>query len=114
EFAAASCDDAGTAEEIRRWWLPARGFGGYLADPHTATGLSAARRIPSGAVPSVVLSTAHPAKFPDAVEAAVGDRPALPDWLTLDGTRERYTVLPPDQARIETFVLERARAARSS
>ena len=66
------------------------------------------------AVPMVVLSTAHPAKFPDAVEAACGVRPALPDWLADLGERpERVSVLPADQAAVETFRrLGVARAAR--
>ena len=66
---------------------------GYCVDPHTAVGLAVAEketRDPS--VPMVVLSTAHPAKFPDAVEAACGVRPALPDWLADLGKRpERVT-----------------------
>ena len=55
---------------------------GMLVDPHTAVGLGAARaagRDP--AVPMVVLATAHPAKFPDAVEQATGVRPPLPAHL---------------------------------
>ena len=61
----------------------------------------------------VVLSTAHPAKFPDAVEAACGVRPALPEWLSdLDERPERVTVLPVDQAAVERFILATSRAAR--
>jgi threonine synthase len=61
----------------------------------------------------VVLSTAHAAKFPDAVERACGARPRLPDWLADLGQRpERVTVLPPDQPTVERFVLEVSRAAR--
>ena len=61
----------------------------------------------------VMLSTAHAAKFPDAVEAACGVRPPLPDWLAdLASRRERVTVLPPDQATVERLVLDVSRAAR--
>jgi threonine synthase len=64
-------------------------------------------------VPMIVLSTAHPAKFPDAVEAACGTRPALPDWLAhLDARPERVTTLPNDQAAVEKFILAASRAAR--
>jgi threonine synthase len=60
-----------------------------------------------------VLSTAHPAKFPDAVAAACGHTPALPDWLAdLPARRERMTVLPADQAAIERFILGASRAAQ--
>jgi threonine synthase len=61
----------------------------------------------------VVLSTAHPAKFPDAVEAACGQRPALPDWLAdLAKRPERLTRLPADQAAVEKFISAASRAAR--
>jgi len=60
----------------------------------------------------VVLETAHPAKFPEAVEAACGVRPALPEWLAdLDKRPERVTVLPVDQSAVERFVLKTSRAA---
>jgi threonine synthase len=61
----------------------------------------------------IVLSTAHAAKFPDAVEAACGHRPPLPEWLgDLCERRERVTVLPAEQPQIEKFVLAASRAAR--
>ena len=51
---------------------------GYLADPHTAIGIAAARaHPPAHGVPTVAMATAHPAKFPDAIEQAVGIRPAI-------------------------------------
>ena len=55
----------------------------------------------------------HPAKFPEAVAAATGHAPKLPDWLGDLGRRdERITVLPADQAAVEKFVLSASRAAR--
>jgi threonine synthase len=60
-----------------------------------------------------VLSTAHPAKFPDAVAAAYGQRPKLPDWLAdLPERAERVSVLPADQAAVEKYVSSASRAAR--
>jgi threonine synthase len=87
---------------------------GYCADPHTAVGLAVIEKEHRDpAVPMVALSTAHPAKFPDAVEAATGVRPALPEWLgSLMTKRERMTVLPADQAAVEQFVVNASRAAR--
>ena len=71
-------DDAGTEAEIRRLYAST----GYLADPHTAIGIAAARAPGAGAgVPTVAMATAHPAKFPDAIEQAVGWRPPLPPRL---------------------------------
>src|SRR3546814_15384750 len=59
-----------------RW---ANDAAGQLIDPHTAVGLAAARLSDvDPAIPMVTLATAHPAKFPDAVERATGLRPQLP------------------------------------
>jgi threonine synthase len=79
---------------------------GVLLDPHTAVGVGAAleaRRDPS--VPMVCLATAHPAKFPDAVEEATGVRPELPPALAdLFDRPERYEVLPNDLAAVRSFI----------
>jgi threonine synthase len=87
---------------------------GRFADPHTAVGIAVAEketRDPS--IPIIVLGTAHPAKFPDAVEAACGVRPALPDWLAdLDRRPERVTAMAADQGAVERFILAASRAAR--
>jgi threonine synthase len=57
----------------------------------------------------VTLATAHPAKFPDAVERATGQRPALPPRIgDLFEREERYDVLPATLDAIEGFVAERA------
>ncbi len=109
-FIADRASEQESAATIRAWMKEA----GYCADPHTAVALAVAEkesRDPS--VPMVVLSTAHPAKFPDAVAAACGVTPGLPDWLAdLPGRPERFTVLPADQGQIEKFVLSASRAAR--
>ena len=61
----------------------------------------------------VVLGTAHAAKFPDAMEAACGVRPPLPDWLAdLLERPERVTLLPADPAQVERHILSTSRAAR--
>jgi len=88
---------------------------GTLMDPHTAIGVAAARADraahPSD-TPMVVLGTAHPAKFPDAVERATGVRPPLPAHLAdLYDRDESYDVLPNDLARVQAYVRERAAAA---
>jgi threonine synthase len=107
-FAAERADEAATAAQMRTTLKEA----GYVADPHTAVALAVAekeRGDPS--VPMVVLSTAHPAKFPDAVAKACGVTPKLPDWLGDLMTRpENITVLPADQGAVERFVLSHSRA----
>jgi threonine synthase len=109
-FTADRADEEETAATIRTILKET----GYGVDPHTAVGIAVAEKEPRDpAVPMVALSTAHPAKFPDAVEAACGHRPPLPDWLADLGERpERITRLPPDQAAVELFILAASRAAR--
>ena len=93
-------DDAGTTAEIRR--LHGQG---YLADPHTAIGVAAARSYPCTQAPTIVTATAHPAKFPDAMKAATGARPPLPPHLAdLYEREERFTTAPNDLAAIESQV----------
>ena len=110
EFDAGRADETETAAAIRAAWREA----GELVDPHTAVALAVADRDTTDTkVPSIVLSTAHPAKFPDAVEAACGQRPQLPAWLDgLMTKSEHMRVMKNDQAEVERFVLSASRAAK--
>ena len=105
DFSAASATETDIAELIRR----IRDTTGYIAEPHTACGIIAAERtLKAGATPQVVLSTAHPAKFPDAMEAILGERPPLPPRLaSLMTDPERMTALPNDLGAVERFVEDR-------
>ena len=108
-----AASEAEVAAEIRETWNES----GYLADPHTAIGIGAARQklARDPATPMVVLGTAHPAKFPAAVKAACGVEPALPAHLAdLMERKERVTELPNDLAAVEKFVREHARAVRGA
>ena len=86
-----------------------------MLDPHTATGVRAARvRLAADpATPVVALSTAHPAKFPDAIERAIGHAaaPARISWRPGWTAPERFTILENDEARVAEFIAERARGA---
>ncbi|NMJ40514.1 threonine synthase [Roseomonas sp. JC162] len=107
-FRGFTLDDAGTLAEIRHLWTSS----GYLADPHTAVGTAAARALAPAdpAVPAIVAATAHPAKFPDAVERATGFRPPLPARLAdLYEREERFSVLADDLGVIEAAVRAHAR-----
>lgn len=100
-FRAARCDDDQTlatmADVYRR--------SGLLIDPHTAVGLSAARQQGPSEVPVVTLATAHPAKFPDAVERATGVHPELPEHLAdLLERPEQSTSMGNDLAAVQSFV----------
>ena len=79
---------------------------GEMIDPHSAIGVAAARAVERPrSVPVVALATAHPAKFPDAVEQACGRRPALPARLAdLMERPERMTVLPNEITAIQAEI----------
>ena len=80
---------------------------GEVLCPHSAVGVKVAEEH-LGSSPMVTLATAHPAKFPDAVEAAMGLRPALPRWLTdLFDRDERVTEMPNDLQLMKSLVRER-------
>jgi threonine synthase len=108
-FSAARADEDETAAAIRTMLRET----GHLIDPHTAVGVAVAEKeTRDRSVPMIVLGTAHAAKFPDAVEAACGVRPVLPEWLAdLDQRPERVTVLPVDQGAVERHILSVSRAA---
>ncbi len=112
EFSAAAATMDEVAAEIKRTRDETNG---YLLDPHTACGVVALRKrpSPSSAVPEVVLATAHPAKFPDAMKAITGEEPKLPRRLkNLLTDRERATPLPNDVRSVESYIETNARAAR--
>ena len=83
---------------------------GMMIDPHTAVGVAAAHEFAQDGIPMVTLATAHPAKFPDAVERATGERPQLPEHLAdLFDRPEHTTDLPNDLAAVEAFVASKNR-----
>ena len=110
QFDAGRADEIETSAAIRAAWREVD----ELVDPHTAVALAVAERDSSdSSIPNIVLSTAHAAKFPDAVEAACGVRPQLPAWLDGLMTRsEQVKIMKNDQAEVERFVLSVSRAAK--
>ncbi len=87
---------------------------GMLVDPHTAVGVAASHQeMDLGATPMIVLSTAHEAKFPDAVKRATGREPEQPERLRLKlGQHERCSTLPNDFAAVADFITRHGRAAQ--
>jgi threonine synthase len=105
-FSAASVDDAATLQEMADAWA----FDGDLICPHTAVG-RASRGAGEAAAPIVYLATAHPAKFPDAVERATGVRPQLPSgYADLFDRPERFDPQPADVEAVKGYIRERSRA----
>ena len=102
--------DSGRAgeDETMRAIADTRAATGQVVCPHTAVGLSVADRLRDAATPMVTLATAHPAKFPDAVEQATGQRPALPPRMAdLMDRPERLTRVDNDLSAIEALIRER-------
>ena len=110
-FSAHKVDDTLTMQTIADTYARS----GILIDPHTAVAVAAARAelgAQPGGAPMVALATAHPAKFPDAVERATGIRPAQPPALgELFDKRERMTVLANDFDAVKRFIRAHARRA---
>ena len=103
QFASGRCSEEETVETIRQTFART----GEVLCPHSAVGVKVAQEH-LGTVPMITLATAHPAKFPDAVEAAMGQRPALPPRMAdLFDRPERVTQAPDDLAALEALIRER-------
>jgi threonine synthase len=102
EFSAERVDDATTTATIRQQYATT----GMVLDPHSAVGVKVAqdhRETLQG--PLVTLATAHPAKFPEAVEKAIHLRPDLPEHLQpILEKEERFTILPADPAAVKAYI----------
>jgi len=105
-FTSCRADSDEMAQAIRWAWENC----GELIDPHTACALHAARVAGLDAsVPVVTLATAHPAKFPEAVERATGQRPGLPTRVgDLFDREERCATVPGTYEAVAQYVAERA------
>ncbi|ADZ89975.1 threonine synthase [Marinomonas mediterranea] len=98
-------DDEGTCDVIANVFSETQ----YLLDPHTAIGLEAARKCwKDKSVPMITLATAHPVKFPEAVEKAGCESPSLPEHMKdLFEREESYDVLDNSIADVQQFVADR-------
>jgi threonine synthase len=103
-FSSGRTDEQTTLSTIRTTFVST----GKLLDPHTAVAYSVARRDAKRSAPMITLATAHPAKFPDAVEKASGVRPPLPQRLDdLFARPEYFDLLPNDAAAVRKHILSR-------
>jgi threonine synthase len=103
-FCGASVSEADTAATIRAVLEET----GEIIDPHTAVAVCAARR---AEMPMIALSTAHPAKFPEAVAIACGRTPTIPERsAALADLPERFDRLPADAQAVKAYIREFAKA----
>ncbi|MEM9812203.1 MAG: threonine synthase [Pseudomonadota bacterium] len=106
EFSSGRLSEAETLDAIRDWHSAT----GEVLCPHSAIGVAVGEALRSPAVPMITLATAHPAKFPDAVERAVGTRPPLPPHMAgLFERDERVTQVADDLGALKTLIRERRR-----
>jgi threonine synthase len=107
------CDEAETLRVMAETWHRS----GIILDPHTATGVAAARYATSTldpAIPRIVMGTAHPAKFPETALRALGFAPPLPPTLAdLYERQERFDILPNDMGALKDYIRARSRAAQA-
>ena len=102
-FASGRCSEDETTATIRTAFART----GEVLCPHSAVGVKVAEDH-LGTTPMITLATAHPAKFPDAVEGAMGTRPALPPRMAdLFSRPERVTRVANDLAALQTLIRER-------
>ncbi len=101
-FASDSANDEVTCQVIKEIYIKT----GEVIDPHTATGVYAARKQRKcNATPMVILATAHPAKFNIAVEKAGLEPEALPDFLKdLNNKQENFSVVPNNIDKIKNII----------
>jgi threonine synthase len=109
-FASAAADEQQILDAIRTTWRDHK----YLLDPHSAVGVSVARRLAGGIDgPIVCLATAHPAKFPAAIRQATGEDLAHhPDIDRLMELPTRCTTVPNDAQKVRQFIVQKVASSR--
>lgn len=107
-YAGAAVDDAQTLAMIAAMRAD------YIMCPHTAVGMCASSQFCFGSGATIHLATAHPAKFPDTVGRAIGERPKLPARCAdLYEREEKFDALPADPEAVKSYIQARSRAYRS-
>ena len=105
EFLAGSASRAETLATIRDFHAAT----GYILDPHTAIGVKVGREQAGGEVPLICLATAHPAKFGEAVQEAIGQLPPLPDSLKdIEQRPRRCEITDADTEQIKEYIRRHA------
>jgi threonine synthase len=104
-FLATAVDNEQTLATIRAFHNEA----GYVLDPHTATGVKAGKDLSGGEYPVICLATAHPAKFSEAVNQAIGQDPERPASLHgLEEREKRCEIIAAETGKIKDYLREHA------
>ncbi|MEN8200043.1 MAG: threonine synthase [Thermodesulfobacteriota bacterium] len=99
------CAEKATEEDVEECIATFYTEHGYVIDPHTAVGVHCALKHQEQGVPTCCLSTAHPAKFPDVVEKAIGRPPWIPDAIAEIMKKEsRCELMDADKTQIQDFI----------
>ncbi|MCD6527925.1 MAG: threonine synthase [Desulfuromonas sp.] len=106
DFTALTVDKAATIEQISDFHQRT----GYVLDPHTAVGVRAGEQLSDPDIPVVCLATAHPAKFGEAVQQAIGQDPEMPASLQgIEEREKRCDLINADTEQVKAYLVERAR-----
>jgi threonine synthase len=100
-FAAGEGNTEQTLETIKKFYEET----GYILDPHTAVGVAVAERFKNPDIPTICLATAHPAKFPDAIEQAIGEAAHHPVLDALSDAETRCDLIEDDEAVVRDYVI---------
>ncbi|MBN2644725.1 MAG: threonine synthase [Desulfuromonadaceae bacterium] len=105
DFGALTVDKAATIDQIRDFYQRT----GYVLDPHTAVGVRAGEQLGGTDTPIVCLATAHPAKFGDAVQRAIGRAPEMPASLQgIEQREKRCELIESDTELVKQYVANHA------
>ena len=102
-FAAGEAGTAETLAMIKKCYEQE----GYILDPHTAVGVAVAERFADKAVPTICLATAHPAKFTDAIEQAIGTAAHHPALDKLAAAETRCDTIANDEAAVREYLVQK-------
>ncbi len=110
-FSSYSIDDQQIRQQIRQTWQAT----GEIIDPHSIVGISAARLEGDSSMPTVVVGTAHPAKFPDAIREVTGETVPLPGFVgDLMNMKESSTDIRPDLPTLKSMISQASPPAHSN
>ena len=105
DFAATAVSEKEVSETIAAFYKEHD----YLLDPHTAVGVKAAGKFKTVGVPMVCLATAHPAKFGDAVQQAIGKQAVIPAALAgIVDKPSRCELMDAEKTKIQAFIAAKA------